>query len=91
MSIDAVVLSRHLRDFRQAPGLRVENWLDGSAPWKRAAFTDPALFWMTLASSVLRTLTSGAGYVCGDSAGPGLETVNVAGASQHFMRLEITQ
>ena len=28
LSIDAVVLSRNLRDFRQVPGLRVENWLD---------------------------------------------------------------
>ena len=28
LSLDAVVLSRNLRDFRQVPGLRVENWLD---------------------------------------------------------------
>ena len=28
LSLDAVVLSRNLRDFRQAPRLRVENWLD---------------------------------------------------------------
>ena len=27
LSLDAVVLSRNLRDFRQGPGWRVENWL----------------------------------------------------------------
>ena len=27
-SLDAVVLSRNLRDFPQVPGVRVENWLD---------------------------------------------------------------
>ncbi len=28
MSRDALLISRNLRDFRQVPGLRVENWLD---------------------------------------------------------------
>ena len=28
LAYDATLLSRNLRDFRQVPGLRVENWLD---------------------------------------------------------------
>jgi hypothetical protein len=54
--------------------------------------------WTTLASSVLGAVTTGAGYYSGDSAGPGLKTVEVRdlyniGDPAHprrFLRLQVS-
>jgi uncharacterized delta-60 repeat protein len=57
---------------------------------------DPAGPWTTIASSVLGGVTTGAGYVGGDGAGPGLKTVEVRDvvdipdAAQRFLRLRVT-
>ncbi len=60
------------------------------------AAASPAGPWTTIASSVLGGVTSGAGYVGGDSAGPGLktvevrDTVNLADAPERFLRVRVS-